>query len=43
MRQNYFFTVYDSIDGPLGGNPLPNISGIWKLYCTEVVYQRDNH
>ena len=40
MRQNYFFIVYDSSGGGKLQNPLPNISGTWKLYCTEVVYQR---
>jgi len=39
MKQKYFFTIYDS-GGP-GGNPISNISGTWKLYCTESSYQRD--
>lgn len=37
MKQKYFFTIYDS-GGP-GRNPISNISGTWKLYCTEASYQ----
>jgi hypothetical protein len=41
MKQKYFFTISDS-GGPgftLEGNPISNISGTWKLYCTEASYR----